>query len=96
VKNAWKRAESPASSARFVRGNAFNGTNLQPRKSPRTRGSKLCGQKDIPKTLANIMTRALANNYNEFVTNRRDLPNDKFSNERNEKDKKRASTEHLD
>ncbi len=51
------------------------------------RGSKLGGQNDFSTTLANIMTRPQANAYNHFVTNRCDLLNDKFTNERNEDDK---------
>ncbi len=34
-----------------------------------TRGSKLCGQHGMAKTLANSMTRALANDHNPFVQN---------------------------
>jgi hypothetical protein len=60
------------------------------------RDSKQGRQNGLSKTLAHIMTCAQANGHNLFITKRRDLPNDKFSNERNEKDKNRASTEHLD
>ncbi len=42
------------------------------------------------------MARVQANDYNHFVTKRRDLPNDKFINEQNENNKPRASTKDLD
>ncbi len=38
------------------------------------RGSKLCGQNDVEKTPAPIMTRPQANGYKQFVTKRRELP----------------------
>ncbi len=41
------------------------------------------------------MTRPRANGYKQFVTKRYNLHNAEFSNERNEKDKKRASTKRL-
>jgi hypothetical protein len=66
----------------------LNGTHSSTRKTPGRTARNNAGKRTLQKTPAHIMTRRRARCYNYFVTKRRDLRNEKFTDEQNEPDKK--------